>query len=189
MITLQIARTIGVVCLFAATTCLSACSGGSDGVQVADKRADGTSLSSDDKAAVEFVRSKLAESWVKGPDGWTTQFQQRNLLGQVMPGNPNVLYKQIRDLSFTITADPITDAMKLNGTDYRIEAVFKDSPVRYFQLEGTYEGPAGWGNWKDGTLMFERLAVERRKGQWLISDSDLFNGIRPPDPSQVPHGT
>jgi len=184
MKTVRLARLHGLVCLLAITTCLSACGGSSNGVQVADKRADGESMTADDKAAAEFIRSKLAENWVKGADGWTTQYQQHNMLGQVMPGNPNLLYKQIRELSFAISPDTLTEAMKLNGTDYRAEAVFKDSPVRYYQLEGTYEGPAGWGNWKDGTLLFQRLAVERRKGAWLISDSDLFAGVRPQ--SQVP---
>lgn len=183
MSTDQLAKPMVVAYLLLAVIALSACGGGgSDGVP----RADGKDLSSDDEAAVAFVKSKLAEHWTEGADGWTTQFQQYNVMGQVMPGQPTPLYKQYRRLSFTIAPDTVTEAMKLNGTDYRVMAGFADSPGRYFQIEATYEGPKGWGNWKDNSLMLTQLGVERRNGKWLISDSELFQGIAP-NPSDVPH--
>jgi hypothetical protein len=187
MTAVNFVRWIGFGCLLLTVLSLSACGGGSsDGIHVSETRGDGKDLSSDDKAAADFVRSKLAQHWVEAPDGWTTQFQQYNMLGQVMPDQqPNTLYKQVRKLSFTIVPENLTEAMKLNGTDYRVTANFKDSPVRYFHLEASYDAPQGWGNWKDSSMMFTQLAVERRNGQWLVSDSDLFQGIRP-DPSSVP---
>jgi len=171
---------VGVAYLALTLAALTGCGGANgDDVQVADTRADGSKMTSDDKAAAEFVRGKVEEHWGKGPDGWTTQFQQHNVFGQVMEGTPTVLYKQYRRLSFSVAPETLTETMKLNGSDYRGVAVFTDSPHRYFQTEATYEGPQGWGNWKEGDMAFKRLAIERRNGNWLISDDDLFNGIKP----------
>ena len=73
----------------------------------------------------------------------------------------------------------VTEAMKLNGTDYRVTANFKDSPSRFYRIEVDFEGPQGWDNWQEDSIMFTRLAVERRNGTWRVSDSNLFTGIRP----------
>jgi hypothetical protein len=81
----------------------------------------------------------------------------------------------------------LTEAMKLNGADYRAAAVFKDSPGRFFRTEADYEGPKGWGPWKDNMLMIHRIAIERRNGQWILSSDDLFNAEKPSIP--VPSGT
>jgi hypothetical protein len=167
---------------------LFGCGGASGDEMVADKRADGTKMSADDNAAAAFLQAKLAEHWVKGPDGWTTQGAVRNVFGQIKPGEiPVILFKQYRVLSFTIAPDTLTDAMKLNGSDYRADAVFKDSPGRYFQTEANYEGPKGWGPWKDNLLMIHRIAIERRNGQWILSDDELFDEEKPTQ--AVPSGT
>lgn len=185
----HLGRHVRLVCLVFAAIAGVGCGGASsDEVQVSETRADGSKLSADDKAAAEVLRAKLAEHYAKGPDGWTTQFQQYNMLGQVMEGmTPTVLYRQYRALSFTIAPEHLTEAQKLNGADYRGVASFKDAPVRYYQTEANYEGPQGWGNWKDASLMFTTVVVERRNGQWLNSDSDLFEGVKP-DPAAVPSG-
>jgi hypothetical protein len=187
MNTVPFAPKISIAWLLLAVMSLAACdSGTSAGVAVSEKRVDGKALSSDDEAAAEFVRATLAEHWLETPDGWTTQFQQYNVLGELMPDlRPNTLYKQIRVLSFTIASDTVTEAMKLNGTDYRVTANFKDSPTRLYRIEADFDGPQGWGNWQDSSMMFTRLAIERRNGTWIVSDSDLFEGIRP-DPAAVP---
>jgi hypothetical protein len=177
MNTHQLSRRVGFGCLllivFLSSCFLSSC-GGANGE---DARTDGQKLSSDDKAAADFIRSQLAEHWVKGADGWTTQFQLRNVFGKLVDGNPNVLYKQYRDLSFTLSPATLTEAMKLNGSDYRAEVGFKNSAMRLFRVEADVEGPTGWSNWKDDFL--DRLAVERRNGKWIITDSNLFEGIAP----------
>ncbi len=181
-------RSVGIVWMLLSCAALSGCGGANgNGVEVSDKRTDGKSLSSDDEAAADFVSAKLAEHWVKGPDGWTTQFQQRNVMGQLMPDRqPNMLYQQVRQLSFTIAPDNVTEAMKLNGTDYRVSANFKKSPVRFYQLEADYQGPQGWSNWEDHWSMTSvQIVVERRNGKWLISDSNLFEGVKP-DPASIP---
>jgi hypothetical protein len=188
MNTYQMSRRTAFACFFLGLWALTGCGGAStDDVQVSETRADGQDLSADDEQAADFLRAKLAEHWVKGPDGWTTQYQQYNVLGGVMEGmTPTLLYKQYRQLSFALAPDTVTEAQRLNGADYRGAANFKDSPRRYFQTEATYDGPAGWGNWRDGDLLGASVAVERRNGQWLVSDSDLFAGIKPT--AEVPTG-
>jgi hypothetical protein len=189
MKTHHLSRRVAFVCLFLGLWALAGCGGAnSDEVQVSETRTDGEDLSADDEQAVDFIRAQLAEHWIKGPDGWTTELQQYNVLGELMPDRtPIVLYRQYRELSFSLTPDSLTEAQKLNGADYRGVAAFKDSPVRYFQTEATYEGPQGWGNWRDGGTFGATLGVERRNGQWLVSDSDLFAGIKP-NPADVPTG-
>ena len=101
--------------------------------------------------------------------------------GELMPGGtPTLLYKQYREMRFTMAPATLTEAMKLNGSDYRAEVAFKSAPVRYFRTEATYDAPQGWSNWKDDFL--ENLAVERRNGKWIISDANYFEGILPTGP-------
>ncbi len=169
---------------------LTACGGGGgsgdgDTVKFSDKRPDGSKLSADDRAAADFVTSRLGEHWVKGADGWTTQFQLRNYFGEVLPGTPDMPFQQYRNLEFTIEPEELTESQRLNGADYRGVAEFQNAPVRYFRTVATFEGPEGWSDWSEGTLLFRRLAVERRNGKWLIQDDDLFVGIKP-DPSTIP---
>jgi hypothetical protein len=183
-----LSRRFGAGCLLLAVYALFGCGGASGGEMVADTRADGSKMSADDKAAAAFLEAKLAEHWTKGPDGWTTQAVMRNIMGQIVRDQtPVILFKQYRVLSFTLSPDTLTEAMKLNGSDYRAEAVFKDSPGRFYRTEANYEGPKGWGPWKDNALMLHRIAIERRKGQWILSDDDLFEAEKPSIP--VPSGT
>jgi hypothetical protein len=179
---------IGRLVLAASLALMTVACGGAAGggdVQVAETRADGEDLDADDEAASEFLSGKLMEHYVKTGAGWTTQFEQYNVLGQVMPDRvPVELFRQHRELAFTIDRKPLTEAMKLNGTDYRAEATFKDSPVRYYHTEEGYEWPQGWANWQDHRFMFTTIAIERRNGQWLLSDDELFGGIKPT--AQIP---
>jgi hypothetical protein len=157
---------------------LGACGGG-DGVQVLAQRADGEKLSADDRAALDFVRTKLESHWTKGPDGWTTELQQRNLFGQVLEGIPDVHFHQYREFKLSIRPEPVSEAMELNGTDYRAAILFERTPERTFREVDTFEGPRGWSAWSDGSPAFGSLAVERRSGQWLIQDDALFEGLKP----------
>jgi len=160
-----------------------ACGGGASGdddVQVSETRSDGEDLSDDDEAAAEFLRSELMKYYVKTPDGWTTQMQQYNVLGEVMPDRvPVELFRQHRELSFALSPKPLDESMKLNGVDYRAEARFKDSPVRYYHTEAGYEWPQGWDDWSDGLFAMTVVALERRNGTWLEPNNHLFNGIKP----------
>ena len=180
---------VGLVCLVAIVCALAGCGGANgDSVQVDEKRSDGKSMTDDDEAAAAFISSELAKYWVKTADGWTNQLQQHNVLGELMPDRqPNTLYKQYRNLAFTMAPEFLTESMKLNGTDYRASAQFKDTAVRFYNLEATYDGPKGWSNWKDEMLRFRGIAVERRNGKWLLSDDNLFEGVKP-DPSAIPSG-
>jgi hypothetical protein len=182
----QIIRYFTGACLLLTICAAAGCGGGNgDEVQIAETRSDGRDLSVEDEEAADFVRSKLEEHWVKGPDGWTTQFQQYNIGGQVMADRvPTVLYQQYRQLSFSISPESLTESMKLNGSDYRASVEFNDSPKRFFQTQATFEGPQGWGNWQDGYLGAAPLAVERRNGKWIVTDHELFEGIKP-DPAAV----
>ncbi len=182
----QIIRCVTGACLLLTVCAAAGCGGGNgDEVQIAETRSDGKDLSAEDEAAADFVRSKLEEHWVKGPDGWTTQFQQYNIGGQVMVDRvPTVLYQQYRQLSFSMSPESLTESMKLNGSDYRASVEFDDSPKRFFQTQATFEGPQGWGNWQDGYLGAAPLAVERRNGKWIVADHELFEGIKP-DPVAI----
>jgi len=158
---------------------LGSCGGGGDGVQVAATRSDGTKLSADDRAAADFLRSKLESCWTKGPDGWTTELQLKNVFGQILPGTPDAHFHQYRELEFTLKPEEVTEAMRLNGTDYRATAVFKRTPERTYREVDTFEGSKGWSSWRDGTPAFGYLALERRKGEWLVADDPLFDGLKP----------
>ena len=164
---------------------IGGCGGGGADVSVAGERADGTKLSATDREAADFVRSKLESSWVKGSNGWTTELQQVNVFGQVMGGVPDVHFHQFRDFKLSIRPEPVTEAMQLNGTDYRAVAEFERTPERTYREVETWEGPQGWSSWKDGSPAFGGLAVERRNGQWLIQDDLIFAGIKP---ASVPGG-
>lgn len=172
--------------LLAAAVCLLGLQGcgGSGAGQAATTRSDGTAMSADDKEAAEFVRAQLAEHWAQGPDGWTTQYQKLNVFGQPLDGVPEVLYHQYREFAFKIDPDPVSESQRLNGADYRANVLFGSTPERFYRTVQTFEGPAGWSDWRD-SLPTLGLAVERRSGRWLISESDLFNDLRP-DASAVP---
>jgi len=182
----QLFQRVACACLLLTVCAVTGCGGANgDEVQVAETRSDGKDLSADDEAAADFIRSKLEEHWVKGPDGWTTQFQQYNIGGQVMTDRvPTVLYLQYKQLSFSMSPETLTESMKLNGSDYRAQAEFKDSPKRFFQTQANFEGPQGWGNWQPGHLDTSGIAVERRNGKWLMTDHQVFEGIKP-DPAAL----
>lgn len=161
--------------------------GSGSGIEVASRHADGTKLSADDRAAAEFLRSRLAEHWLQGPNGWTTELLPRNVFGQPMSGTSDVPFKQYRKLSFTVEPEELTETMRLNGSDYRGVAAFETCPMRFYRNVETWEGPQGWSAWKDGDLLFRRLALERRAGQWIVEEDELFSGVRP-GAGQVPEG-
>ena len=174
--------------LFAAIA-LAGCSGGSSAsasANVAAKTPSGKALTADDRAAADFVLAKLQEHWLKGPDGWTSRFQLRNMFGEVLPGEPDVLFRQLRDIKFAIEPEAVSESQKLNGTDYRAGVSFEKTSERFYRTVETFEGPAGWSLWEDEFPSF-MMAVERRNGKWLISDDDLFSGIRP-EVADVPTG-
>ena len=175
----------GILLALLGALALGGCGESGASVNVSGKRADGKKLSALDREAGDFVRSKLESTWVKGSDGWTTELQQVNVFGQVMGGTPDVHFHQIRDFKLSIRPEPVTEAMKLNGTDYRAVAEFERTPERYYREVETWEGPQGWSSWKDSSPGFGGLAVERRNGAWLIQDDQLFAGIKP---ASVPGG-
>ena len=130
-----------------------------------------------DRAATAYIRVAIDSHWVKGPDGWTTQ--QEN----------SPYFRQFREITFTVEREQVSEAQRLNGTDYRGSVHFADTPFRHYGPVGS-EGQYGWSDWQDsnpGTY----LAVERRNGQWRFAwrlvDSHLFEGLKP-DPARVPTG-
>jgi len=182
-------RHTAVTALLVVPFILFGCGGGgsSDGAEVAATHADGTKLSADDRAAADFFLSKIKEHWLKGSDGWTTRLQQYNMLGQVMPDRePDTLFRQLRDFKFSIEPESISESLKLNGTDYRAGVNFEKTSARFYRTVETFEGPKGWSLWQDDFPSFG-MAVERREGKWLITDSDLWQGILP-DAADVPSG-
>ena len=161
----------------------AACGGDEGEVEAAITHADGSKPTKLDREAASYVRSKIAEHWVEGEGGWTTELQQRNLLGELMPGVPAVRFRQVRALSFTLEPEPLSEAQKLNGVDYRGAVTFAQTAQRDYRTAQTFEGPPGWSTWSDGWP--RTLAVERRSGEWRMQDSEWFDGI-PPDAGEVP---
>lgn len=181
-----LARTLALGLVAVLTGCGDA-QGAGGGIEVAARHADGTKLSADDRAAAEFLRSRLTEHWLQGPDGWTTELPRVNVLGQPMPGTSDVPFKQYRKLAFRLEPEELTETMRLNGSDYRAVAAFETCPMRFYRNVDTWEGPQGWSEWKDGDLLFRRLALERRGGRWIVQEDELFTGVRP-GAGQVPGG-
>ena len=130
-----------------------------------------------DLEAKAFIEGKILEHWVQGPDGWTTEFPLRNMLGQVMPGSPDTPYRQLRDIRFALAAEPLTETQKLNGADYRAAATFESTSERFFHRVEDWQGIQGWSPWSEAYL--GTVAVERRNGQWLTSQDQLFDNLRP----------
>jgi hypothetical protein len=160
--------------------------GGVEGAEVANSHKDGSKLSADDRAAADFVLTKLQEHWLKGPDGWTTQYSLTNYFGEVLPGDPELKFRQYREFKFSIEPEPLTETHKLNGIDYRAGVPFEKTSRRSYRTVPTYEGPQGWSMWsEDWPSML--IAVERRNGKWLISDDNLWNGFLP-KAADVPTG-
>jgi hypothetical protein len=155
-------------------------------VVVAKTRPDGSKLSKVDREAADFVRTRIEEHWAKGSEGWTTELQQRNVFGQTMPGIPEILYRQCREMEFMIDPEAVTEAQRLNGADYRAVVEFARTPERVYRTVQTWEGPEGWSSWEDGIPAYA-LAVERRNGEWLIEEDGIFQGLKP-ETDSVPAG-
>lgn len=130
-----------------------------------------------DLEARAFVLATLEEHWTKGPDGWTTQLQQRAMNGQILPELPDTPFRQIRALEFTLAPESLTEAQKLAGADYRAGVTFERSAERFFHRVKSWDGVKGWAQWKDASP--GGIAVERRNGKWLKSADQLFEGIKP----------
>jgi hypothetical protein len=128
-----------------------------------------------DRVAADFVRAKIESYWVKNADGWTTKLHPTTYGGVVDRSAPE--YKQYRNLEFRIEQQALSEAQRLNGIEYRGRAVFQQAPVRFFRSVRDYNAPKGWSDWED-ELIFP-IAVERRNGEWLIEDAQLFKGLKP----------
>lgn len=189
-------------CIMLVLTVSAGCGGGGNGGGGGNSPANATSGTSDsgavdtgvepsqmsatDREAADFLRAKIDEHWVKGPDGWTTQLQRFNIGGEVIPGEPDTLYRQIRDIKFTIVPERITESQRLNRADYRAEVSFAKSPERTYRKVDNFEGAKGWTMWAQSQPSFG-LAMERRNGKWLMTEDVMFDGLKP-DASAVPAG-
>lgn len=130
-----------------------------------------------DLEARAFVQATLEEHWTQGADGWTTQFQQRTITGQILPGLPDKPFRQLRKLEFTLTPESLSETQKLNGADYRAGVTFATTSERFFNRVRSWDGVQGWTQW--GEARPGSIAVERRNGEWLKSTDRLFDGIKP----------
>ena len=139
-----------------------------------------------DRVATDFVRAKLDSYWLRSSDGWITQLQERTPSGRVAD-NDMPEYKQYRDLAFKVEPKQVSAAQQLNGVEYRGLVTFQQTPVRFFYAVATYRDSKGWSDWEDSSMPTIRggsnfilpLAVERRNGEWLIENSELFRGQKP----------
>ena len=131
-----------------------------------------------DLIAADFVHARLDGHWVKTPDGWTTEVLSRRRETDEDARDVLVGYEQYRDISFKVAPQALSEALQLNGIDYRGLVTFQRTAARSYRyrMDG-YDGPAGWSDWRDSP--FPVLTVERRNGQWSIEDTDLFKGRKP----------
>lgn len=137
-----------------------------------------------DRRATDFVQSELDAHWAKVADGWTTKFQRKNAVGDVLPGEPDLLYRQFKELSFTLEPRAVTDDEKLAGTDYIANVEFEKTQERSYRKVDMEDGPKGWSSWRDASIS-PLITVERRHGKWMLNADDLLKGVRP-NASQVP---
>lgn len=135
------ARRCTTFALLALLSCMTAgCGGGDTGpsaaasnIKVADTRADGTKMTDEDRTAANMLRNRIAEHWVKTADGWTTEFQNLDMYGDPAEGTPELLYRQLKNISFTMEPAAITDAQKQSGADYRAAARFDATAERSYR--------------------------------------------------------
>jgi len=137
----------------------------------------GAQLTGLDREAYDFMAAKIDQHWLKTADGWTTQYEKLNLAGEVMPGQPDALYWQLRNISFSVHPRTLSETQRLNGSDYRGEVSFASTSTRNFNLKDVGLGPVGWAPWED--YVIGTIAIERRNGKWIISETDLFTWIKP----------
>ena len=124
-------------------------------------------MSAADHAVTELVRAAIDSHWVKGPDGWTSQYPYMSLL-----------YRQFREIKFTIEPEAVSEAQRLNGTDYRGSIQFANTPYREYPPDDCELCQHVWSDWRDGNP--GTLRIERRGGEWRIeTDADLFKGLKP----------
>jgi hypothetical protein len=143
----------------------------------------GQASAADERKATEFVQSQIDQHWIKVADGWTTKFQRKNAVGDVLPGEPALLYRQLRELEFTLEPHAVADDDD-DGVDYRAAVKFDKTNERFYRRIESDEGPKGWSAWQDAGLS-SLITVERRNGRWILNAEDLVQGVRP-NPSQVP---
>jgi len=158
---------------------------GSD-VEVDATRSDGSSLTADDRQAIAFVQKKIEEHYEKGPDGWTTALELKNVFGAVMPGEPEIPFEQYREFKLSIEIRFVSEADKLNGIDYVAGVNVATTPKRVFRSKQTWEGPAGWSAWKDNSIL--QITVFRVKGEWRVNDTAFFDSKKPA-PGTMPAGS
>jgi hypothetical protein len=137
----------------------------------------GVQLTGLDREAHDFMAAKIDQHWLKTADGWTTQYEKLNLAGEVMPGQPDALYWQLRNISFSVHPRTVSESQRLNGSDYRGEVSFASTSTRNFNLKDVGLGPVGWAPWED--YVIGTIAIERRNGKWITSETDLFTWIKP----------
>jgi len=186
----RIAKSVVALMIAAA---LSACNGGSNDNSSGDSAASGGAggggssntssgggaqqLTGLDREAYDFIAARIDEHWLRTADGWTTQFQRMNIGGEVMPGRPDTLYRQLRNITFNVTAVPVSESQRLNGSDYRAEVEFATTALRQFNLVDSGMGPPGWTPWEEHYP--STIAVERRNGKWITTNSEMFEWIKP----------
>ena len=142
------------------------------------------SQAADDRRATEFVQSEIDAHWAKTTDGWTTKFQRKNTVGDVLPGEPNLLYRQIKELSFTLEPIEVDEDAKQAGTTYAATISFAPTQERFYRKVDMEEGPKGWSAWQDAAIS-PFVTVERRHGKWILNADDLLKGVRA-NASKVP---
>lgn len=138
--------------------------------------------SANDRLARQFVEREIDAHWSETDNGMTTRFQRKNALGDVIDGDPNLLYRQIRKLSFTLDAIAKPDG----DVQYAARINFGVTATREYRLEQSDNGPQGWSAWRDSAVG-SFAVIEKRNGKWAISNTDLFEGVKA-NASKVPKG-
>jgi hypothetical protein len=157
------------------TASASSGSGGNGGTASGPDVVSGTG----DPDAVKTVQAEIAKRWVYTPDGWLSEFPSHVYIATGKRADAESYYRQLKQLTFEITADDISDSDKLNGVQFRALCQFKTTPMRIYNDPNSFGGKA-WSQWQDSQEFAEQFRVLKKSGQWSCTgDCWLINGDKP----------
>jgi hypothetical protein len=154
--------------------------GCSDGESSSGETGSGSgdaSASKGDPEAVKAVSEELAKHWAKSPNGWTSEYPTKVRLGTGERAGPESFYREVKDLTFNVDSETLSESDKLNGVSFRGECDFNSIPYRIYGDPASF-GPPAWSNWQ---ASWETLRIEKRNGKWIMGGNmnSWVNGTKP----------
>lgn len=116
-----------------------------------------------EREVIGYMETLKSRYWLNDGDVWLTRFQLTNR-------QDDILYLEAKGLEYRYTPNEATEADRLNGIEWRGQAVFTVVPTRSYSPKGTMmhwvQHPAGWTPWKSEPFMNPGFQITNSNGQW-----------------------